>query len=183
MMNKAASNPQGVLLSLKLLGWTGCLLLTWIFACAGPVTAPTSADQVEELLRAGTDLYEKGDYPSALAKFNAALERSASIDNQTGAADALNNIGMVQLRQRNNEEALQNFSRALDINRELKRNAEMASTILNIGAVYATLHNTAKAEAQYRKALEIARKSKLKSLEAKSLNNLGLLMKQTGDTA
>ncbi len=96
---------------------------------------------------------EKGDYPSALDKFNAALARSAGVDNQTG------DIG----------QARELYQQALAINRQEDDRAAIADNLSNLGTL--SLHNgdTDGALAYYRQVLEID-----KALETPRAIGLGL---------
>ena len=155
--------------------------LVFLVACATDITKPTRIQRSDELLRSGMDQYLKGNLAGAMERFHMALDTNASVDNQKGVAEALNNIAAVHVRQENYQEALATYESALDVYNSVGNFHGITTVLLNMGSVFSAIQNAGSAERHYTMALEKARAEKLKSLEAKALNNLGLLKKESGD--
>ena len=96
---------------------------------------------------AGNYGYGKSDYPAALKYSSQALQLFREIDDKTGTARILGDMGVVLWYQSNYPEALKYYFDALRLNEELGNKGDIAATLTNIGIVY-------NSQQDYHKALE-----------------------------
>ena len=103
------------------------------------------------------------------------------MDDLSGKAATLNNIGRVYHALGKRSEALNYFRQALPISREVGDRSGEATTLHNIGGVYDDLGNRTKALDYYNQALPIRREVGDRSGEATTLNNIGTVYKALGN--
>jgi tetratricopeptide (TPR) repeat protein len=124
---------------------------------------------------AGNYGYGKSDFPTALEYSLQSLQQFKEIEDKTGTARILGDIGVVYWYQSDFPNALKYYFDALRINEELNNKPDIAATLCNIGIVY-------NSEKDYQKALEyITRANKIdeeagnKSGIASNLGDIGEL--------
>jgi len=96
---------------------------------------------------AGNYGYGKSDYATALKYSFQALEQFKEIEDKTGTARILGDIGVVYWYQSDYPNALKYYFDALRINEQLNNKPDVAATLCNIGIVY-------NSQKEYKKALE-----------------------------
>ncbi|MEP3210102.1 MAG: tetratricopeptide repeat protein [Maribacter sp.] len=122
--------------------------------------------------------YDKGDYLKAMQGYRRALKILDTIDREPyRKADILRNIGKLNTRQGNLEQALDYFESALSTYLEIDDYVYAASTYTDIGSVHSDLEDENKAIEFHKKAFEIAELSNNKSVSIISLGNIGIAYK------
>ena len=96
---------------------------------------------------AGNYGYGKSDYVMALKYSFKALDQFTEIEDKTGTARILGDIGVEYWYQSDYPSALKYYFDALRINEEINNKADIAATLVNIGIVY-------NSQKEYQKALE-----------------------------
>lgn len=120
------------------------------------------ASQVNRAVEAslqGQELLSEGQDQRAEKAFTKSLQISRSIDNPTGTARQLNNLGAVALTRGESKEAQDLFQQALARNRGLGDTAGAAINLANLATIAQTGGNLPQAEAYLQEALGLARQS------------------------
>jgi len=130
---------------------------------------------------AGNYGYGKSDYAAALKFSFWALEKFKEIEDKTGTARTLGDIGVVYWYQSDYPSALKYYFDALRINEELNNKADMAATLCNIGIVYNSQQDYKKALEYVTKANKIDEASGNKSGIAANLGDIGELYRHLTD--
>jgi signal transduction histidine kinase len=127
--------------------------------------------------------YEGYQMDSALAYAQRTLEKSKSIDNKKGIADATLHIGRLKRDLFQEAEALPYMFDALKIYREIGDSVQIAHALNDISIVYANSYDNKNALEYFKQALEIFRRMKDEKGESYALNNIGILYQDMGDNA
>ncbi|MFI1771387.1 tetratricopeptide repeat protein [Thalassobellus citreus] len=119
---------------------------------------------------------EKGDYKSAINESLFALRVLDTIDKETyRKADINSQIGDIEIRRKNYNEALRYYNKALKVYLELNDNIYVSNSYLNIGDTYIKLDNEIKGKDFLEKGLKIARTHNIKDNIYKSLTALSTI--------
>lgn len=132
---------------------------------------------------AGNYGYGKSDYAQALDYSFKSLEQFKEIDDKTGTAKILGDIGVVYWFQSNYPNALKYYFDALRIHEERGVKNEIAATLCNIGIVYNSQEDYHKALEYMLKANSIDEELGNKSGVAANLNNIAEVYWSLSDTA
>ncbi|NHF60032.1 tetratricopeptide repeat protein [Flavobacteriaceae bacterium TP-CH-4] len=126
--------------------------------------------------------YDKGDYLKAMQGYRKALKILDTITREPyRKADILRNIGKLNTRQGNLDQALKYFELALETYLEIEDHVYAASTYSDIGAVHSDLDDEIRAIEFYKKGLEIGESSNNESVAIISLGNIGIAYKNLGN--
>ncbi|MBI9044711.1 MAG: tetratricopeptide repeat protein [Anaerolineaceae bacterium] len=90
----------------------------------------------QELLDQGNALYNAGDYPGAIEKYQAAAEKFKEENNPSGQAIAFNNMGMASGKLLQYENAIEFFNFGLNILVEIEDISGQAVLTTNLGDAY-----------------------------------------------
>lgn len=116
---------------------------------------------------------EKGNYKEAIEESLLALRILDTISREPyRKADISAQIGDIEIRRKNYEEALGHYNRALAIYLGLNDNVYVSNSYLNIGDTYLSLNDNVKAKEFLEKGLKISRKYKIKDNIYKALTGL-----------
>lgn len=119
---------------------------------------------------------EKGDYKSAISESLLALRVLDTIPRETyRKADINSQIGDIEIRRQNYNEALVYYNKALKVYLELNDNIYVSNSYLNIGDTYIKLNNKIKGKEFLEKGLIIARTHNIKDNIYKSLTSLSTI--------
>lgn len=132
---------------------------------------------------AGNYGYGKSDYAKALEYSLKSLEQFKEINDKTGTAKILGDIGVVYWFQSDYPNALKYYFDALRINEELDIKNEIAATLNNIGLVYYSQEDLNKALEYILRANKIDEEMGNKAGVAANLGNIGELYMNLSDTA
>lgn len=131
---------------------------------------------------AGNYGYGKADYVQALEYSFKSLQQFNEIEDKTGTAKILGDIGVVYWFQSDYPHALKYYFDALQINEERGIKNEIAATLCNIGLVYYSQEDYPKALAYLLKANKIDEQLGNKSGVATNLNNIAEVYMSLSDT-
>lgn len=104
----------------------------------------------------GICAWGRGDFSRARSYYGDTVALKLERKNPSVAADAINNIALIDWREGALQEALEGFRRALRLNRKVRDRFGEIITEVNIGIIEEGLGRFAAAERSYRKALEKA---------------------------
>ena len=105
----------------------------------------------------GQVLFDRGDYPGALGKFNDELAIAREVGNRKAEASALNNMALVLGQQGDAEQARKMYEKALPIFREVSDKTNYAMTLINIAGITKDEGDLAGAKKTYDQALTLGR--------------------------
>lgn len=100
------------------------------------------------------------------------IKINEGINNQKGAARALNAIGLIYFSQKNYNGALKKYEQSLAIREQISDEQGVAGSLNNIGEVYKTQGNSSKAFEYFEAALKVNRKTGNRNWESINLNNM-----------
>ncbi|MEG4207137.1 CHAT domain-containing protein [Microcoleus sp. Pol7_A1] len=104
----------------------------------------------------------------------------SSLDDRTGEATTLNNIGLAYNDLGEKQKAKEYFNQALPLFRAMGDRAKEATTLTNIGLVYSDLGEKQTALDYYKQALDLRQKAGDRRGEALTLNNTGTTYSKLG---
>ncbi|MDO1511175.1 tetratricopeptide repeat protein [Maribacter confluentis] len=129
----------------------------------------------------GKNYYEMGNYPKAMAMYQAALKTMDTIAIKTyHKADVLSNIGSLHNTQGNYDKALKYFDKAMQVYIETNDNLYQATTLVDIGNVFDSKKEYYLAIEKYEEALEISNNYDFPTTEVLCLGNLGCIYRKQG---
>lgn len=123
---------------------------------------------------------QTSDLTAALASYRSAQALMTRARDDSGVAEAINNVGTVQYRQGQNDSALATFERAYSLGRRLGSIAVQGSALGNMAAVLEDLGHKDSALALYRSSLGLRRQAADRMGEVVVLNNIGYLFHSRG---
>ena len=122
---------------------------------------------------AGGLAYLQGDYPAARARHQESLAIRRQLDDQSGIATSLGNLGVVTLAQGDLASAKALHEESLAIRRQLGDRADIARALNNVGVATYLQGDYSAARVIYQEGLAIMRELGDQSVIANFLNNLG----------
>lgn len=122
---------------------------------------------------AGYHYQRIGRYNKALENFEKALVIDKKLNNHSGIAAQLINIGGIYKDRGQNALAIEYYQEALEISRQVGKEDLIAKNLNNMGTVYKQWGNFDKALEHYQQALEIDKKLANEREMAIRLNNIG----------
>ncbi|HEX8493755.1 MAG TPA: tetratricopeptide repeat protein [Pyrinomonadaceae bacterium] len=162
------------------------LLTLSLLAVATPAQSDPATKQaeVEKLIIEGMQLYREGSKESleqAIQKFEEALKFFESVNDASGKALMLANIGVIYSSLGEKRKALDYLSQALTLFRMVGDKEGEATALNNIGSVYDDLGEQQQALTHFEQALLLVRASGNRQREAGTLNNIGKLYSSLGE--
>jgi CHAT domain-containing protein/Tfp pilus assembly protein PilF len=181
--------------------WAFCLCLTLVVCAQNPtpptaeeelaariVAAPTEAER-ETLLNAATNLAipklvralvaetdkqrDQGKYKEVLPLYAFAQNIAERNGDKTGAALALDRIGLIYFRLDDYPQALRFHEQSLTLREQLGDKQAVAETLDNLGRVYQWQNEHNRALEYFRRALRLSEESGDKKSLARTLHNIG----------
>ncbi|GAA4683923.1 AfsR/SARP family transcriptional regulator [Phytohabitans rumicis] len=125
----------------------------------------------------------RGEYPKALDRLRAGLDRYAAAGDRAGEAACLNGLGAVHDSLGQLHQAADCLERSLAIARELNDPHTRGISLNNLGEVYGGLGDYSRAVASLREALTIFRGTGNRRSQATALNNLAQVYERQGSFA
>ena len=116
------------------------------------VEDPANVELVQMLLKEGDRLRLRGDHARALTVFDLARTTAEQIPDESGAADARHNLGLVHRLQGDYAKALEEYRKSLAMRERLAQTAKTATSLNHLGYVHYL-------QSDYKPALEYFRKS------------------------
>ncbi|MFX0071573.1 MAG: tetratricopeptide repeat protein, partial [Candidatus Hermodarchaeota archaeon] len=123
----------------------------------------------------------KGDYKSALQRYEHAFQIDDSLNDNAGLATDLNNLGSTYLTLGEYDEALERFNQALEIVSQMEDLASEVTCKNNIGRVYEVKNEFESALKYYIEAIKITEKVGDLNRKATLLNNIGMIYNARGE--
>ncbi len=128
----------------------------------------------------GNVAWGQGNHSKALEYCLKALEIREKINDKTGQALSITNIGVLYRVLNDYDRALMYLERALKIRESIKDEAGIATSYNNIGGVYEKKNEIEKAIAYQNKALDIHKKLGDRRNEGNTYNYLGIIAEKQG---
>ncbi|MGB7375039.1 MAG: tetratricopeptide repeat protein, partial [Rivularia sp. (in: cyanobacteria)] len=122
-----------------------------------------------------------GDKQQALKFYNQALTLSREVEDKSGEATTLNNIGGVYDLLGDKQQALKLYKQSLLLRRKVEDKSGEAGSLNDIGSVYQELGDIPQALKYYNQALLLSREVGDKTQQATTLNNIGYAYSDLGD--
>ena len=138
-------------------------------------------EKVFQTIEEGAELYDKGKYEEALAKFSQAEKEASSPDDKIRIADVLSKGGFALLEKKLFKTALSYYDRSLEINRTLDNKPGLVNDYSYIGKIYADIGKYEEAIEYFENALKIQKELNDKPGIAQNLNNVANLYSYLGD--
>ena len=141
----------------------------------------TQKSRVNTLNQEGLNLFNKGEYSDALAKFQRALVISQKISYQQARSISLDNIGEVYRAQSKYPEALEYHQKSLTISQKIGYKIGESNTLDRLGEVYRLKAEYATAVKYCQQALTISQKIEYQAGESNAFNHLSKISHAQGD--
>jgi CHAT domain-containing protein/Tfp pilus assembly protein PilF len=136
--------------------------------------------KADALYQEAFDLFSQGDYQGAFDSYQEALGIYREIDDRSGEAVTLNDIGGIYYSLGQYRKAIDYFEQALTIWQEIGNRTEEADTLNNIGAIYDQLAEYEQALKYYEQSLLMEQAMNDRSDEGATLNNIGVVYENMG---
>lgn len=155
------------------------LALTYTRKAQSLIMHYTSTEIVAKVhLFLGCYLLELGKFANALDQFQLSYEMYSQVDNKTGVARSLGNMGVVFERMNNPEIALEYGRRVIMIYTESNDSVSLAGTYTNMGNIYMDLEKYELALSYHKDALAIDLKLADPIEVSTDYNNLGFIFQK-----
>lgn len=138
---------------------------------------------INALFREGQQLYDRGDFAEASARYNLALTLAEQMGDRGLISAARRFTGNVHWARGNYAQAQQQYQSSLKLAEELGNKQDIIGVSINLGHVQAQQSNYREALGYYQKALELAQQLGRKDIIANALNSIGSVYKAEGDYA
>lgn len=125
--------------------------------------------------------YQGYQMDSAMAYALQGLEKSKTINNTKGRADAILQIGRLKRDQENSVEALKDMFEALKLYREIKDSVQIAHSLNDISIIYANSNDPQNSLNYFKQSLEIFQRMGDEKGESYALNNIGIIYQDLND--
>jgi tetratricopeptide (TPR) repeat protein/CHAT domain-containing protein len=136
--------------------------------------------EIEQLHQQAKAAFFAADYPTAITKWQAALEQARRLDQKTEMSKFLVNLGVVHYSLGQYAKALDYYQQVLMVDQALDDQSAVSTDLTNLGLVYFTLGEDEKALFYYEKALAIQEKIGDQVGQANTLGNLALVYNRLG---
>ncbi len=137
--------------------------------------------EADELFQQGVQQFRTGAFQSALQTYQQVLKIRKTLNDKTGIAQTLNNIGEVYAGLSEYDKAMDVLQQALTIRQQLDDKSGVGETLNNIGFVDRQLADYPKALTLHQQALEIARKISNRAIEGEALHNIAAVDAAQGE--
>jgi len=121
-------------------------------------------------------------FDSSFINFNKSIKIAYFLRDTVQIASILNNIGFINFRLCNYQEALTNFYQSLNYYEHINDKSQIGSSYNNIGLIYNELKEYDKALKFYRMALQLGKSEKKASLLGPSMTNIGFVYSRRGES-
>jgi len=125
--------------------------------------------------------FQKSQYPQAFDHWHKALKYQEEINDKSGMASTLNNIGTGYDALGDIPKALEYFEKSLKLHEDLKSKAGVGSCLNNIGVIFIRQGNVIKGLEYLSRSLKIQEELNDKNGMASSLNNIGRIHYDQGE--
>ncbi|MEX1191597.1 MAG: tetratricopeptide repeat protein [Brumimicrobium sp.] len=129
----------------------------------------------------GGSFYIRGEFNEAIHYYKKGLKIQKEIDNDSGVANSLGNIGLLYKEQGNYAKAIDYYMQSLSIEKKINDEKNIAASLNNIGVIYLEQNDYDKALKYYFESLEMQRKINHKRGIGYALNNIGNTYKEKGE--
>jgi len=136
---------------------------------------------IKSLSLRGNELYFNGRYKDAAKFYGKALRLARGIDDRSGEAEALNNLGELYMVAKDYKSALGDFEKSVAIYESIDDAKGRAAVMNNMGRAHLEIGDTAYARDEFKKSISLYGKSADKFGEAFAMNNLGRLEISLGE--
>ena len=123
----------------------------------------------------GISYFFRGNFDSALERYNQSFARSEEAGDNKGMANAYSNIGLLKKRQGEIETALEYYQRSLALNEEIGHIKGLSTCYNNIGTILLERGDIKQALEYYHKSLRLSEKQGDKKRMADTYGNLGII--------
>ncbi len=130
---------------------------------------------VQALIEKGNQFRINGEYSEARTTFELAKNLAESLNDPSGAAEALNGIGVIHYMMSEFNAALENLNKSLKLSETTGNQSGIAQSLNHIGRVHYMQDNYDVALDYYQKSLSIRESLKDSIGIAESLNSIGLI--------
>ena len=137
--------------------------------------------QADNLNQDGINLFNKGEYSDALAKFKQALAIAQKIGYQQAESISLSNIGEVARAQGRYPEALEYYQKSLAISQKIGDKISQSDTLDRLGEAYRLQAEYATALKYCQQALTISQEIEYKIGQSNALNHLSRIYHAKGE--
>lgn len=137
--------------------------------------------RANDLNQAGINLFNKGEYPEALAQFQQALAIAQKTRNLQAESISLDNIGEVFRTQGKYPEALEYYQKSLAISQKIGYEIGQSNTLDRLGEVYRLQAKYAIAVKYCQQALDLSQKIDDKIGQSNALNHLSRIFHAQGE--
>jgi tetratricopeptide (TPR) repeat protein len=128
---------------------------------------------VREVIRQGSSLRLRGNYPGALAWYSLAQKIAEQIGDQAGIATALTNVGNVYYLQGDYAQAMERFRQSLALSEAIGDKAGIATTLRGIGNIHNSQGDYPQALEHFHRSLALSEALGDKAGIARSMTNIG----------
>ena len=135
---------------------------------------------LDSLQEEGAKAYYAVDYPTALEKWQAGLDKARELGDRSYISQFINNLGMVYNDLGQYQTALDSFQQSLTISREIQDRRGEGNILTNIGVVYDNLGQYQTALDYHQQSLKIKREIKDRRGEGSTLTNIGNVNQNLG---
>lgn len=136
------------------------------------ISVTNTKSEADRLFQQGVQQFRQGDFPAALQTYEQVLAIRKNLNDRSGIAETLDNIGEVYSSLGEYDRALTSLQEALAIRQQINDKVGIGETSNNIGFVYRQLADYPKALELHQQALEIAKQIKNLAVEGEALHNI-----------
>jgi CHAT domain-containing protein len=148
---------------------------TWSNAISVAQVKEAGSTDTDKLIIEGKALFQKGQYQSALDKYQIALTLARTKGDKKIEVICLNIIGLIYKYLGQYPKALEYLPQSLAISKELGDKQDEGITLNSIGLIYKALGQYPRALEYYQQSLAIRKELGDKQGEGTTLNNIGLI--------
>jgi tetratricopeptide (TPR) repeat protein len=148
----------------------------WHFASASPPDVAT----MDRLHQEAKQAFMTGDYPTAIANWQAALKQARELNLKANMSKYLVNLGVVNYSLGEYQQALTYYQDVLAVDKELGDKSAESADLTNIGLAYYSLNQYPKAIAYYKQALQLQQSIADKAGQSNTLGNLAIVYNNLG---
>jgi CHAT domain-containing protein/tetratricopeptide (TPR) repeat protein len=140
-----------------------------------------TTEEVQKLIKEGTDLYDHSKYKEALEKFEEGLRISRKLKNKRLESCFLMFLGKTSCCNKDYPQALNFLKESLSILKEIDDNQFIAVNLSCFGVLYSELHDFQNALLSFQDLLKIYRDLGDKNGEGRTLGNIGNVYNNLGE--
>lgn len=156
------------------------IIIILVALSLGLTAADVSPEDIDRLHQEAKQAFYAADYPSALAKWQIALNQAQITNKKADISKFIVNLGAVNYTLGHYQKALEYYQQAVIIDGELGDKSGQSAVLSNLGLIYYNLNQYKKAFKYHQQALEIQIDIDDKSGQSNSLVNLGMVSDSLG---